>query len=123
MSATDDGPTMVLVTRVDLTLSTGKLAAQCAHAAVDCALVAKRSASRLFERWKAGGARKIVVQCDTLEEMKRLYGAAQKANLVTSMIKDAGHTEIPSGTITVIGIGPAPRRSMEALTGELKLVR
>ena len=123
MSATDDGPTMVLVTRADLTLSTGKLAAQCAHAAVDCALAAKRSASRLFERWKAGGARKIVVQCDTLEEMKRLYGAAQKANLVTSMIKDAGHTEIPSGTITVIGIGPAPRRSMEALTGELKLVR
>ena len=123
MSATDDGPTMVLVTRADLTLSTGKLAAQCAHAAVVCALVAKRSASRLFERWKAGGARKIVVQCDTLEEMKRLYGAAQKANLVTSMIKDAGHTEIPSGTITVIGIGPAPRRSMEALTGELKLVR
>ena len=123
MSATDDGPTMVLVTRADLTLSTGKLAAQCAHAAVDCALVAKRSVSRLFERWKAGGARKIVVQCDTLEEMKRLYGAAQKANLVTSMIKDAGHTEIPSGTITVIGIGPAPRRSMEALTGELKLVR
>jgi PTH2 family peptidyl-tRNA hydrolase len=55
--------------------------------------------------------------------MKRLYGAAQKANLVTSMIKDAGHTEIPSGTITVIGIGPSPRRSMEALTGELKLVR
>jgi PTH2 family peptidyl-tRNA hydrolase len=114
---------MVLVSRADLKLSKGKLAAQCAHAAVDCAMAAKRSAGRLYERWKAGGARKIVVQCDTIDDMKELFGKAQKANLVVSMIKDAGHTEIPTGTLTVIAIGPAPRRSVDALTGDLKLVK
>ena len=123
MSAAVEGPTMVLVSRADLKLSKGKFAAQCAHAAVDCAMSAKRSAGRIYERWKAGGARKIVVQCDTLDEMKKLYGEAQKANLVTTMVRDAGHTEIPAGTITVIAIGPAPRRSVDSLTGDLKLVK
>lgn len=123
MSSPVEGPTMVLVSRADLKLSKGKLAAQCAHAAVDCALAAKRSAGRMYERWKAGGARKIVVQCETIDDMKELFAKAQKANLVVSMIKDAGHTEIPAGTLTVIAIGPAPRRSVDALTGDLKLVK
>ncbi|HIF46018.1 MAG TPA: peptidyl-tRNA hydrolase [Candidatus Poseidoniales archaeon] len=114
---------MVLVTRADLKLSKGKLAAQCAHAAVDCALAAKRSAGRLYERWKAGGARKIVLMCADEDELKDLNNKAKKANLVTSLIRDAGHTEIPAGTITVLGIGPSPRRAVDALTGELKLVK
>lgn len=123
MSTQIEGPTMVLVTRADLKLSKGKLAAQCAHAAVDCALAAKRSAGRLYERWKVGGARKIVLMCADEDEIKDLNNKAQKANLVTCLIRDAGHTEIPAGTITVLGIGPSPRRALDALTGELKLVK
>ena len=34
--------TMVIVTRRDLKLSVGKLAAQCGHAVMECALRAKR---------------------------------------------------------------------------------
>jgi PTH2 family peptidyl-tRNA hydrolase len=40
--------------------------------------------------------------------------------LITHLVKDAGHTEIPSGTITVLGIGPGPRRSIDALVQDLK---
>jgi len=123
MSDRTEGPTMVLVTRADLKLSKGKLAAQCAHAAVDCALAAKRSASRLYERWKAGGARKIVLMCADEDELKELNEKAKSANLVTSLVRDAGHTEIPAGTITVLGIGPSPRRAVDALTGDFKLVK
>ena len=37
--------TMVLVTRDDLKLSKGKLAAQCSHAAVNCAIKARKKPS------------------------------------------------------------------------------
>ena len=51
MSPTDE-LTMVLVTRQDLQLSKGKLAAQCAHAAADCVLSAKRSNPRALDQYK-----------------------------------------------------------------------
>ena len=50
MSSLPNEVTMVLVTRDDLKLSKGKLAAQCSHAAVNCAMKAKRKAVRLYER-------------------------------------------------------------------------
>ena len=52
-----DELTMVLVTRKDLKLSKGKLAAQCSHAAVECALKAKRirpnELSLMVGKWRA----------------------------------------------------------------------
>ncbi len=122
MSPPLDEVTMVLVTRDDLKLSKGKLAAQCAHAAVDCAMKAKRKAARLYERWNNVGARKIVVRADDESHLRQLYAKALEASLVCSLIKDAGHTEIPPGTVTVLGIGPAPRAVVDVITGDLKLL-
>ena len=67
---------MVLVTRDDLKLSKGKLAAQCSHAAVNCAMKAKRKAARLYERWNNFGARKIVVRADDESHLRQLYAKA-----------------------------------------------
>tara|TARA_B100000767_G_scaffold94628_1_gene90997 strand:+ start:1726 stop:2067 length:342 start_codon:yes stop_codon:yes gene_type:complete len=111
---------MALIVRKDLKLSAGKLAVQCSHAATSCALAANKSEKRLLERWKDGGARKICLQIEDLASLQRLAGQAQSANLITHIVKDAGHTEIPSGTITVLGIGPGPRRSIDALIQDLK---
>lgn len=115
-----DEPTMALIVRHDLRLSTGKIAVQCAHAAVTCTVAAKKSHARLAERWRLSGARKICLKIDNLNELQRLAGQAQSAGLVTHLVKDAGHTEVEPGTITVLGIGPGPRRSIDALVGELK---
>lgn len=122
MSSPLNEVTMVLVTRDDLKLSKGKLAAQCAHAAVDCALKAKKKAARLYERWNNIGARKIVLRADDEAHLRLLYAKALEGGLVCSLIKDAGHTEIPPGTITVLGIGPSPRSAVDAITGDLKLL-
>ena len=65
--------TMVLVTRDDLKLSKGKLAAQCSHAAVHCAMKAKKKAVRLYERWNNVGARKIVLRADDESHLRKLY--------------------------------------------------
>ena len=104
--------TMVIITRKDLKLSSGKLAAQAGHAAVNCVLTARKLKPALLEEWRNSGSRKIVCEVRNLEAMKRLYGEARELGLISEMIRDAGRTEIPSGTITLLGIGPGPRLSL-----------
>ena len=122
MSSLDEPPSMALITRSDLKLSKGKLAAQCAHAAVRCALRARSRKARLVERWSKSGARKIVLECETVNELLQLKEQAKESGMVAMLIEDAGHTEIPAGTITVLGIGPAPKSSIDDLVKHLKLV-
>lgn len=113
---------MVIVTRKDLKLSGGKLCAQVAHAAVDCALQTKKLKSKWFHNWNAEGAKKAVVKVSSLEDFFPLKDKAENLGLVTSLISDAGHTEIPPGTKTVLGIGPGPTNIIDQVTGELSLL-
>jgi len=116
MASMHDAPTMALIVRQDLALTTGKIAAQCAHAAVDVVRLARRS--RLLERWRAGGARKVVLAVDNLSLMNELH-AKVPAGCYAAMVSDAGHTEVPAGTLTVLGI-MGPRRAMDALLRHLE---
>jgi PTH2 family peptidyl-tRNA hydrolase len=113
---------MVLVTRRDLSLSAGKLAAQVAHAAVSCALAAKAKKSRWFSSWQREGAKKVVVRVETLSEFYPLKEKAEDLGMITSLVTDAGLTEIPEGTQTVLGIGPAPNNIIDQVTGALPLL-
>ena len=113
---------MVLVARNDLQLSKGKLAAQCSHAAAECILAARRIIPRELDRYMRNGARKVVCKVDDLTQLKKTHTLAKKSGLVCTLIKDAGHAEIPPGTETVVGIGPGPRNEIDKITGDLKLV-
>ncbi len=113
---------MVIVTRQDLKLSPGKLAAQVAHAAVNCALETKKTNSKWFNKWQSGGSKKAVVKVDCEEDFYPLKEKAEQLKIVTSLIVDAGHTEIPEGTKTVLGIGPAPDNIVDKITGDLPLL-
>ena len=116
MSSMDDAPTMALVVREDLGLSTGKIAAQCAHAAVDVVQVARRS--RVLERWRAGGSRKIVLGVEDETALSELLRTVPKG-CFSHLVRDAGHTEVASGTVTVLGL-LGPRRTMDALLSHLE---
>lgn len=113
---------MVIVARQDLGLSKGKLAAQVGHAAVDCALKAMKYDKRAFESWKDAGQKKTVLKVKSEKDLYPLKSAAEAAGLSTSLIKDAGHTEIPSGTVTVLGIGPGDDGVVDKVTGHLPLM-
>ena len=113
---------MVIVTRKDLKLSPGKLCAQVGHAAVECTLRTKKNKSKWFQKWNAEGAKKAVVKVDVLEDFFPLKEKAESLDLVTALIADAGHTEIPAGTKTVLGIGPGPNNLIDQVTGELSLL-
>jgi PTH2 family peptidyl-tRNA hydrolase len=64
----------------------------------------------------------VVLEVENELELIELYMRAKKAQLPTSLIRDAGLTEIPPNTITVIAIGPAPENLIDELCGKLKLL-
>ena len=113
---------MVIVTRADLALSAGKLAAQVSHAAVTCTLLTKKNKPVWFAKWQREGAKKVVVKVETLEEFFPLKEKAKKLGISVNIVTDAGHTEVPEGTQTVLGIGPAPSNLINQVTGALPLL-
>ena len=109
----------VIVVNESLRLPRGKLAAQAAHAAV----AAYRSAGADVRRaWIAEGMPKIVLACASDSELLAIHARAAEAGLPSELVRDAGRTTIPDGTATCVGIGPAEDSSIDAVTGELKLV-
>ena len=113
---------MVIVTRTNLHLSPGKLAAQVAHAAVTCALETKKKRPKWFNKWQEEGGKKAVVKVDNEDDFLPLKEKAEKLDIFAFIVTDAGHTEIPAGTKTVLGIGPAPDNLIDQVTGDLPLL-
>lgn len=110
---------LVIIVRNDLKLTKGKMAAQAAHAAVDCVLNADK---KILEEWLNDGAKKVVLKVADLKELLKYKELAAKAGLNYALITDAGHTQVPAGTTTVLGIGPDEEKRIDAVTEELKLI-
>ena len=106
----------VIVVRKDLKLSKGKLAAQVAHASITAA-----DKSKFKDKWLNEGQKKVILKVENLDKLLRLYETAKSKKLPTAIVKDAGLTHLPPGTITCIGIGPAPEEKIDKITGKLKL--
>jgi peptidyl-tRNA hydrolase len=120
---------MVLCVRSDLEMGVGKIASQCAHAAVMLCSDHDSSSARgnlLFASWRAKwhacGATKIVLQVASLLELRSVADAAQLSRLPTAVVADAGRTQIAPGTETVVGVGPAPKSLVDSITGKLRLL-
>ena len=106
MSALSDPPTMAFLCRADLQLSPGKLAVQCAHAAVGSLKQAKKTHSRMVQRWSESASRKVCLAVEDEEELEYYLQQVREASLPFALIKDAGLTEVAPGTVTVLGVGP-----------------
>jgi peptidyl-tRNA hydrolase, PTH2 family len=96
------------------------MAAQVAHASIAAVLIAD-NANR--EKWLAVGMPKIVLDGENEARMKLLLRQAQEAGVPAHLVRDAGRTVIPEGTVTCLGIGPASVEEIDALTGALALLK
>lgn len=107
-----------IVIREDLKLSPGKLAVQVAHAAV---MALERADKTAASKWRSEGQKKVVLKVANLQALFKIREEADWAGLPCAVVADAGLTEIPPGTITALGIGPAPNKQMDKVTGKLSL--
>jgi PTH2 family peptidyl-tRNA hydrolase len=113
---------LVVAVRTDLKLSTGKIAVQVAHAAVSCAVKCMETNRKLFDAWYREGQRKIVVKVPGTKELVSLSEEAKERGLISTLIEDAGLTEVPPGTLTCVGIGPAREDEIDPITRKLQLM-
>lgn len=136
---------MVIVIRTDLKMEKGKMAAQCCHAAVEAAEIArdvipffpvfyslffffivffffKQHYSELYKQWKRSGSAKIVLKCNSESELIELEEKGKALGLVTASICDAGRTQIAPGSLTCCAFGPQSVSVINEITGHLKLL-
>jgi PTH2 family peptidyl-tRNA hydrolase len=112
----------VIAVRRDLDMGKGKIAVQVAHAAVSSAEEARKGHREWWEAWLREGQCKVAVRLDSLEEMLQLERKARELKLPFALITDRGLTQIEPGTVTCLGIGPAPSAVIDPLTGSLSLL-
>ncbi|KAI0124974.1 peptidyl-tRNA hydrolase PTH2-domain-containing protein [Xylariales sp. AK1849] len=118
---------LVLVVRTDLGMTKGKIAAQASHATLACYKTLSRfpassPQAQLLKRWERHGQAKIAVQIKSQQELLELQAKARSLGLTAEVIQDAGRTQIEAGSMTVLGVGPAPKSVVDQITGGLKLL-
>lgn len=109
----------MIVIRTDLKMSKGKMAAQAAHAAVSAA---EKADKKILASWKKEGQKKVVLKVPDLEALIKVKEACDIVKVKYSVIADAGRTELETGTITCIGIGPDREDKINKITGSLALL-
>ncbi len=112
----------VIAVRADLKMSKGKTSVQVAHGSISAYIKAKRYYTSWTDAWIKEGQKKVAVKVNNEEDLLRLAQLAKDKDLPFAIINDAGLTELPPGTTTVVGIGPAPEDLMDQVTGNLKLL-
>jgi PTH2 family peptidyl-tRNA hydrolase len=113
---------LILIINNGLKMGKGKIAAQAGHASVQATLKAGEKNPLALQAWLSSGQKKVCLKGDDADHLLALEKQAKEAGLLTSKIHDAGHTQIPSGSLTVLAIGPCQDDLVEKLTGNLKLL-
>ncbi len=111
----------VIVVRSDLKMSCGKASAQACHASVSAAEKTRKIHPSWWRGWMEEGQRKIVLKVSSEEELSRVEKAAMESKISTALISDMGLTELPPGTVTALGLGPAPTNLVDKITSSFPL--
>jgi len=111
----------VIILRSDLNMSCGKAVAQACHASLTASEEARRTRFSWWKEWIKEGQRKIILKVNSERELLNKEREAMEAGVPAALISDMGLTELPPGTITALGIGPAPERVIDKITGDLPL--
>ena len=134
MAKNDGKCKQVILIRKDLNLSTGKLAAQVAHASLGAFLNREKSdplestelvlrLSEADKQWLTHRFTKVCLGVENEQELIEYYNKAKEKGLKAILIKDAGFTELSEPTFTTVGIGPDFNEIINEITGKLKVYK
>uniref|UniRef100_A0A6G1SMK2 peptidyl-tRNA hydrolase n=1 Tax=Aceria tosichella TaxID=561515 RepID=A0A6G1SMK2_9ACAR len=118
---------MVFVVNKELDMGVGKQCAQVAHAAIGLyndILTNDRTGGDnqvKIMQWQSGGAKKIVCRGNNTAHLVSLQEQANMAQLPNHLVTDAGHTQIPAGSTTVLAIFGSSSQ-LDKVTGSLRLL-
>ncbi|MHA1448593.1 MAG: peptidyl-tRNA hydrolase [Candidatus Hodarchaeales archaeon] len=111
-----------MVVRTDIPLSKGKVVIAAVRASIAAAEKAKLLKRSKFMEWLNSGQKKVVLKTsnrDELDELARACGV-KKVTTVSFTLEDLGFA---NGKETIIlGIGPDREKTINSLTGHLKLL-
>lgn len=126
----------VILVRVDLEMSLGKLLAQVNHACMGSILLNKEYLEFQNKKflgipiteknndWFENSFTKTILQVNSEEELRSYYKQAIELGLPAVLIEDNGRTEFNGvKTATTVGIGPDNRKLIDKVTGRLPLLK
>jgi len=129
-----------IIVRGDLDMPKGKMAAQVAHASMGAILTYAKDMGEVtgtegkpghlyqmnvpaqVHEWLSGDFAKIVLKCQTLDNLLALEEQAKAHGIPCKLIKDNGTTVFNEPTITCIAIGPWDAEVIDSMTKEFKLL-
>lgn len=122
----------VIVVRKDLNMRRGKSEAQVAHASMKVFFdrlkylpesgITSCDFTQEMRIWMNNSFTKIVVSCNSEEELLDLQKQAEEAGIVNAIIQDNGFTEFNGvRTYTCLAIGPDYSDKIDKITGHLQL--
>lgn len=122
-SKLNDEVRLAICIRKDLKMTKGKTVAQSCHATLACFRSLSQSVQgiKIINKWINRGQAKITLQIENEEHLEELWLKAKELGVMACPIRDAGRTQVDPGTVTVIGLGPAPKSVLDQITGGLKL--
>ncbi|MCK4896637.1 MAG: peptidyl-tRNA hydrolase Pth2 [Candidatus Heimdallarchaeota archaeon] len=112
----------VIAVRTDLKMSKGKIAVQVAHGSISAYLKTRKHYPDWADKWISTGQKKVTVKVKSEEEIHELAEKARRLDIPFAIINDAGLTQLPPGTTTVIGIGPSLEQNIDKVSKELSLL-
>ncbi|KAG7157565.1 probable peptidyl-tRNA hydrolase 2 [Homarus americanus] len=115
---------MVFVVNTDLSMGAGKVAAQVGHAALGLYRLLREDEEKYeasVEEWEEFGERKIALKGKNSQELIELQKKAEALYLPTYLVQDAGKTQVPAGSTTVLAIF-GDEEAVNEVTGKLKLL-
>nr|BAN20891.1 unkown protein [Riptortus pedestris] len=120
----DENFKMVFVVNSSLKMGVGKIAAQVAHAAVDLyklCLLNKAEECVKLACWQDSGEKKIVLSGKDELELIDLAKKALELNIPHYVVRDAGLTEVPENSLTVLGLF-GTEEEVDKVTKHLRLL-
>ncbi|KAG0437884.1 putative peptidyl-tRNA hydrolase 2 [Dictyocoela muelleri] len=109
--------TLYLLINTDLGMSKGKIISQIAHA---IGSVYENTDPDLIKAWLSSGSKKVVLKSNQ-DFMNELVYKCKRSGIIAYPVIDAGRTQIPSGSLTVLAIGPELTEKSKEYVKSLKL--
>jgi PTH2 family peptidyl-tRNA hydrolase len=100
---------IVVFVRKDLKMRIGKIAAQVGHGSISLFFKVLKTNPAIAEAWAAASPTQKFYYCPDEETMDQIEATAKSCGYRTSVIHDAGRTQIAAGSATVLAIGRCRR--------------